>query len=62
MEKNQSERYLKVQQVAAMLNVSKGTVWRWAKAGQLAQPVKLTPGSTRWRLSDIQAFADGEVA
>lgn len=40
-------------QVAARLSIGKSTVWRWLDHGRLPQPVKLSPGCTRWREQDI---------
>lgn len=41
-------------QLAEIYSVSRATVWRWAAAGILPQPVKLSPGCTRWRLDQIK--------
>lgn len=41
-------------QLANIFSVSRATVWRWAAAGRIPQPVKLSPGCTRWKLADIQ--------
>jgi prophage regulatory protein len=48
--------YLTVQQVAARLGISKATIWRWKAAGTFPTAVKLSAGSTRWRLADIEAW------
>lgn len=48
--------YISVYQVSARLGVSRATVWRWASAGLLPQPIKLGPNTTRWRLSDLVAM------
>ena len=45
--------YLNVAQVAERYGVSTDTVWRWSRNGDMPKPVKLSPGSTRWRLSDL---------
>lgn len=45
--------YLNVAQVAERYGVSTDTVWRWARNGDMPKPVKLSPGSTRWRLGDL---------
>ncbi|WP_150298864.1 helix-turn-helix transcriptional regulator [Pseudomonas profundi] len=47
-------RYVSDIQLAEMFAVSRATIWRWTKAGNLPEPVKLSPGTTRWRLADIQ--------
>ncbi|KAB8180171.1 AlpA family phage regulatory protein [Lysobacter maris] len=50
------QRYLSDRDLAVRYGINRATVWRWSDAGTLPQPVKLSPGCTRWRLSDIQAF------
>lgn len=45
--------YLNVAQVAERYGVSTDTVWRWSRNGDMPKPVKLSPGSTRWRLGDL---------
>ncbi|RHW22683.1 helix-turn-helix transcriptional regulator [Pseudomonas jilinensis] len=47
-------QYITDVQIAAAFAVSRSTVWRWVKEGRLPQPVKLSPGCTRWRLDQIQ--------
>lgn len=51
------QRYLSVRQVADRFSVSVQTVWRWKKESpEFPQPVLLSPGTTRWRMSDLAAF------
>lgn len=45
--------YLNAGQVADRYGVSTDTVWRWSRNGNMPKSVKLSPGSTRWRLSDL---------
>lgn len=47
-----NDRLLPVGRVAELLGVSASTVWRWTR----------TPGCTRWRLSDVEAFAAGGMS
>lgn len=42
--------------VAALAGVSIGSVWRHARNGLLAAPVKLAAGSTRWRVGAVRAY------
>jgi prophage regulatory protein len=48
--------YLTVNEVAARLNVSVSSVWRWKRDGAFPSAVRVGTGSTRWRLSDIEAW------
>lgn len=46
--------------LAQMLGVSRTTIWRWSKTGIIPQPIKITPGCSRWKLSDIPLLKEGE--
>lgn len=44
-------------QLAARYGVSRNTVWRWTREqADFPKPVKLTPGCTRWRMSDVERW------
>ena len=45
-------------EAAKMLSIGKSTFWREVGLGRLPQPVKVG-GSTRWRVSDLQACVAG---
>lgn len=47
-----SSRYVRDVQVAELLDVSRATVWRLVKSGDLPPPYKLR-GSTRFKLCEI---------
>tara|TARA_Y100000780_G_scaffold72318_1_gene64805 strand:- start:194 stop:400 length:207 start_codon:yes stop_codon:yes gene_type:complete len=59
MTATQLPRYSSDVQLAELFNVSRATIWRWAASGILPQPVKLSPGCTRWRLDQIQQLQGG---
>ncbi len=48
--------FYNVTEVSIRYKVSAATIWRWAKEGRFPQPVKVGPGSTRWREEDLYAF------
>lgn len=48
--------YASDRQLAERYEVSRATIWRWTKEKKFPQPVKLSPGCTRWKLSDLQAW------
>lgn len=54
--------YLSVRQVADRLGVSTDSVWRWKRNGEFPKAVKLSGRTTRWRLSDIEAWEAGRAA
>jgi len=41
-------------QLAEIFSVSRATIWRWAGAGILPTPVRLSAGCTRWKMADIE--------
>lgn len=49
--------YVSDQQIARRFGVHRSTPWRWCKTDPtFPQPIVLSPGCTRWRLSDIEAW------
>ena len=49
--------YLSVAQVAARYGVHRTTPWRWSKTDPtFPKPIALTPGCTRWKLADLEAW------
>ena len=49
--------YLSVIQVAERLGVSRDSIYRWKRLGDFPAAYKLSAGSSRWRLADIEAWA-----
>ena len=59
----QSNQYLSDRQLAERYGVHRVTPWKWVERGAFPRPVKLTPGCTRWRLADVEAWEkEREVA
>jgi len=51
------KRFLTDKQVGARYGVSRAAVWRWLAAyPDFPKPIAITPGTTRWRLSEIMAY------
>ena len=48
--------YLSVIQAAERLGVSRDSIYRWKRIGDFPKAYKLSAGSTRWRLVDIEAW------
>lgn len=46
--------YIDDRALAARYAVSRATVWRWVKTERLPKPIRLSPGCTRWRLSEVE--------
>lgn len=50
-------RYFSDKDVAKRYGVSRPTIWRWVKNNAVfPNPIQLSPGTTRWKLSDLQAY------
>ncbi len=48
--------FLSDKQTATRYEVGRCTVWRWFNQGNFPAPVKLSPGCTRWKLSDLERW------
>jgi len=48
-------QYQRAQQIADRLGISPSTVWRWAAAGKLPKPKKLSKRVTVWRADEVDA-------
>lgn len=50
--------WLDVHAVAARYSLKAPTVWLWARTRRegFPQPVRLTPGCSRWRLADLERW------
>ena len=49
---------VRAEQVAAMLAISKRSVWYYAKHGKIPAPIKWQ-GVTVWRVKDLEKIVDG---
>ncbi len=52
-------------ELAAMLSISKATVWRWVREGLLPKPVRISARCSRWKLGDLlkcKVFMDTAIA
>ena len=57
-----TETYLSDRDLANKYGVHRVTPWKWVQAGRFPQPVKLGPGCTRWRASDVEAWEAERLA
>lgn len=56
----EASQLIRVPTVAAMLSVSRSTVWRWSKfKPEFPRPIKISTGVTAWKLDEIQAWLGG---
>jgi prophage regulatory protein len=55
--------YLSDKQLAERFSVARTTVWRWMRTDvTFPRPVSLSPGCTRWRLADVEAWEAARAA
>lgn len=47
---------LRPDRAAEMLGISRQLLWKLAKRGLIAQPVKVSENATGWLLSDLQTY------
>lgn len=54
--------YLSDRQVGERYSVSRQTPWTWLKRDKtFPKPVSLSPGCTRWRLADLEAWETAQA-
>lgn len=42
--------------IAAGINVSRPTLWRWVVEGKFPKPYKISERTTRWNVGEVRAF------
>lgn len=52
---SQTRKYASDKFLADRYEVSRATIWRWAKEGRIPKPRKIAPGTTRWLMAEIEA-------
>ena len=53
-----SKRLLRINQVLAIVPISKSAWWEGCRTGRYPKPVKLGPRTTVWRAEEIKAFIE----
>lgn len=57
MHPDQNRIFVSDAQLAARFGTSRQTVWGWARNDPtFPKPIKLSPGCTRWKLAEIEAW------
>ncbi len=54
----EQREFLRVKTIAAMLDISRGSVWGMVRAGKFPKPMKMSPQITVWNASDVKEFID----
>ena len=53
-----SHRLLRINQVLAIVPISRSSWWEGCRTGRYPKPIKLGPRTTVWRAEDIAAFIE----
>lgn len=57
-----ADKYLSDTDLAKRYNIARPTVWRWHREQQnFPRAIRLTPGCTRWKLSEIEKWEAAQV-
>lgn len=48
--------FLRDIEIAERYDISRSTIWRWVKEDRFPRPIKLGPASTRWLITDLEAW------
>lgn len=61
------EQFIRANQIARsgrthtpLIDISLATWWRWVKSGHAPQPLRVSRGTTLWRLREVIAFIEGQ--
>jgi predicted DNA-binding transcriptional regulator AlpA len=55
-------RVVRARDAAAFLALGESTFWRFVQQGRLPKGIRLSARATVWRLSDLEAFIEQQVA
>jgi len=50
------KRFLRDTELGERFSVSRTTIWRWVKEASFPKPIKVTSGSTRWKIEDVEQW------
>jgi prophage regulatory protein len=53
--------FSRIKTVAQLAAASRSSIWRWVSEGRFPQPVKIGPGCTAWRNSDLLAWSSDPI-
>jgi len=54
--------YVSDKTLAARYEVSRATIWRWAREDKLPKPVKITNNCTRWEILSIEKWEAANIS
>ena len=57
-----TEIYTTDKKLGERYNTHRATIWRWVHSRNFPQPVKLSPGCTRWKIADVENWEQNRGA
>ena len=55
---NSEPAFFNIHDVARRYGVTRATIWSWMAQGRIPQPMRITPGCSRWPLADLKKWED----
>ena len=53
--------FIRIDDLASLLGVTKVTIWRWRKEGRLPAPIAVSPRIVGWKRETIEAWLDAQA-
>ncbi|OOI03172.1 transcriptional regulator [Vibrio sp. OULL4] len=53
-----NKEFIRINDLAEHLNISKVTIWRWRKSGQLPAPTAVSPKIVGWKKETIETWLE----
>ena len=58
LKRNPPPEFLDVHGVANRYGITAATVWSWINQGKIPQPLRLTAGTSRWAVRDLEQWEE----
>lgn len=56
-----NKKFIRINELATYLNISKVTVWRWRKEGRLPAACAISPRVVGWKRETIESWLDEQT-
>lgn len=53
--------FYRINDLEAILGVSKSSIWNWTKKGEFPKRIKLAENTTAWSATDIELWAQSRI-
>lgn len=50
------QQYIRARELAELLSVSRATIWRWTKTGELPPPSKIGLRAVVWSIDEVKTW------